>query len=41
MLEVQACFSILYLPVKYDQYDDFKKFSNTNLQLRWEGSGNI
>ena len=41
MLEAQACFSILYLPIKYDQYDDFKKFVNTSLQLGCEGYGNI
>ena len=40
-LEAQACFSILYLPIKYDQYDDFKKFVNTSLQLGCEGYGNI
>ena len=41
MLEVQACFFILYLPIKYDQYDDFKEFVNTSLQLGCEGYGNI
>ena len=41
MLEAEACFSILYLPIKYDQYDDFKKFINTSLQLGCEGYGNI
>ena len=41
MLEAQSCFSILYLPVKYDQFDDFKKFVNTSLQLGCEGCGNI
>ena len=41
MLEAQACFSILYLPIRYDQYDDFKKFVNTSLQLGHEGYGNI
>ena len=37
MLEAQA----LYLPVKYDQYDDFKKFVKTSLLLGCESYGNI
>ena len=41
ILEAQACFSILHLPIKCDQYDDFKKFINTSLQLGCEGYGNI
>ena len=41
MLEAQSCFSILYLPVKYDQHDDFRKFVNTSLQLGCECYGNI
>ena len=41
MLEAQAYFSVLYLPVKYDQNDDFKKFVNTSLQLGYKGYGNI
>ena len=41
MLEGQSCFSISYLPIKYDQYDDFKKCVNTSLQLGCEGYANI
>lgn len=41
MLEAQPCFSILYLPVKYDQYDGFKKFVNASLRLGCKGYGNI
>ena len=41
MLEAQACFFILYLRIKYDQYDDFKKFVNTSLKLACEGYRNI
>ena len=41
MLEAQACFSILHLLIKYDQYDDFKKFVNTSLLLGCEGYGNV
>ena len=37
MLEAQA----LYLPVKYDQYDDFKKFVKTSLLLGCERYGNV
>ena len=40
MLEAQACFFILYLAVKHNQYDDIKKFVNTSLQLGCEGYGN-
>ena len=41
MLEAQPYFSILYLPVKYDQYDGFIKFVNASLRLVCKRYGNI
>jgi len=41
LLEAQACFSKLFLPVAHESYDKFKKFVKVSLDYGSEGYGNL
>ena len=41
LLEAQACFSKLFLPIAHESYDEFKIFVNKSLDFGSEGYGNL